>query len=194
MRLTKSVRETMATAMVKRAMAPRYKTLYQQITRLADKLYTNRNGEANLKEPVGKLKTVSALQVYLHGLGERYVRFGGGTSNRYGKNFEVERPDDVERPVWNKHTYRLQDLSPAEVEEAIRVYQEEDTLREQARAMYEKTLGTLSGFSTSEVLAKNWPEVTPFLPASAERHLPVVQREVMNKLLELPVVEAEGSK
>lgn len=133
--------------------------------------------------------------------GEHYtaLRFGGNY-HRYSipVMFEAfDKPEDVWEPLPYKFTHGVVKVYNARHKLSLdfnRIINHlSDLTVEYSDAVAAINLA-LNGHTNMETLVKAWPEIAPFVEQEKEltaarspRTLPVVQREVLNKMLDLPI-------
>lgn len=197
-RLTNPMREVIQRGMIKHAFAGRVEAHRLACEALATEVYEHLLEEPDRRRidalPSGWVPSANMVTVQL-GDSSRdtfQVSFNGTQGSWYGafSRATETRPAEVERRVtyrMSKNTSLVAEGPLAErVREASRVEQQ---LKADIEAAERTVLKTLESFTTVPSLVKGWPEAEPFAKryVPVERTLPVIPREQLNGLLDLPV-------
>lgn len=192
-RITKEMRESLASDLIKHRFAQAVKDLCDMRAAHALEvyrdIYTVEQREFMARAPAGMLVTATQLHAKF-GTAYTPVYFDGhvyGILSTVCPSREV-----ISRPIFHSHT-----SNPAKVYEAgdlltVRhelVGHKTDDLAKVVGDARRAALAAISSSTTIDALVKAWPEIAPFTKrfAAKDRNLPAVNTAKLNEILDLPV-------
>lgn len=202
-RLSNSIREDMARALVRHRFGERADVLCAESATLFHAVIFDQYDDATRKlmaqiekKHRNAFTKQNSLTVNVAGrrieIGARYI---GSVKTSWGSHWraQCESASMLESGQgWNSISY----LEGPIADRLIAFADAEQKLREEIDPAYRKALGALAQFGTGKRLASDWPEAMPVignLIPENDRQLPVVQVAALNAEFELPPELAEAA-